>query len=381
MGRFFSKVLSVSLVAGALYGAGCHPPEPCVDMTGCPDDMKSSADLSGPPADMTMVPVDMTKPPEDMAKPPGDMAGPPADMTGPPADMTGPPRDMTGPPADMTGPPADMTGPPADMTGPPRDMAGMPGDMSMPPTDMSMPPRDMSMPAGGIGAPCTDDSQCMVGPSKKCWKSNVLNNMANPPTPGGYCSSGCATNADCGSGNTCVDIGAGKYCLAGCNNATTCRNPGYACSYYGGAGVCFPDTIFDCDPKAAGTCTEAGTGKMGGCLRGAFENKGNCSATCSVGAGACAPKDGAARQCNYVDNTNTSNRDVFKGTICLETISTTAGDGAACNFVNDCKDGFQCDKTSNTCKQLCGKGGMPACSMGMCQDAFMTPAMGAGICR
>src|SRR5262249_2159920 len=143
----------------------------------------------------------------------------------------------------------------------------MPGDMAMK-GDMSM-PGDMAMKGdmsgtdggrmGGIGDPCTADTDCAAGPMPSCWKSNVLNNPGNPATPNGYCSSKCTTETDCGTGGHCVNLGAAKYCLKMCSDATTCRHPGYACAFYGPDGVCYPDTIFDCNPKmGTGTCTEAG---------------------------------------------------------------------------------------------------------------------------
>jgi len=254
---------------------------------------------------------------------------------------------------------------------PPRDMA-MPGDMSM--------PGDMASPMGRIGDPCTADSACMGGPTPKCWKTNVLDSPMAPPTPNGYCTSACTADSDCGSGARCVSIGTAKYCLAACNNATTCRKPGYACSFVAG-GVCFPDTIYDCDPKSPmGTCTEPGTMKAGGCIRGAYEDKGNCQATCTVGTGTCADRPmGVKRQCVFYNGQ--ANGDAFKGALCYTSVPTPKMPGTACTYVNECTDGYQCDTLDRKCRQLCVQGGMPACTTGMCADAFMSMAMGPGICR
>lgn len=389
MGRFVSRVLCTTFLAtfiggtlgGALFSGGCdnHPPK--MDMA------EGMEDMSTPKPDMATPPnPDLSTPPADMAKIPdmsggGDMAGTP-DLAGP-KDMSGMPVDMSGMPVDMSGMPVDMSGMPADMSGMPRDMSGMPVDMTGMPVDMAT-GADMGMPmTGGIGDPCTDDTGCKVGPAPKCWKANVLNNTANPPTAGGYCSAACTADAQCGSGNRCVNLGmAGSYCLAGCNNATTCRHPGYACSYYDTAGICFPDTRLDCDPKAAmGACTEAGTGKAGGCLRQAYENKGVCQASCTIGTGTCAALGGVNRQCIYLDASKTTAMDNWKGAICIQSPATPTNPGDPCTFLNECKDGYQCDNASSTCQQLCVKGGMPACAMGVCADAFMTPATGPGICR
>jgi hypothetical protein len=215
-----------------------------------------------------------------------------------------------------------------------------------------------------------------------CWKSNVLNNPGNPATPNGYCSSKCTMESDCGMGAHCVNLGAAKYCLKMCSDAMTCRHSGYACAFYGGDGVCYPDVIFDCDPTMA-TCTEAGTGKTGGCLRGAFENKGNCSASCNVGAGNCADMPmGAKRECVYFDMSRDGFMDAYKGLICVHQVAMPKATGASCTFVNECVDGDECDPADGMCHVMCVKGGMPGCAMGMtCADDLMSPAMGPGLCK
>lgn len=357
LGKHLHKFLTVASLLGALNLAGCPGPMPMpdggVDMA-IPGDMATQPDMTCDPASGGCPPVDMAKPGDmamgDMAKP-GDMAmgdmAKPSDMAMPPGDMAG--RDMATPMFDMT----------------------RPGDMSM-------------MVMGAVGSPCTDDMQCTGGPAPKCWKANVLNNAMNPATPGGYCSSTCMTDAQCGGGARCVDFGpGGKNCLAGCSNATTCRKPSYACRFNEGAGVCFPDSVFDCDPSTTGACTETGTGKMGGCMRGAYENKGTCVAGCTIGAGTCAAgPSGAKRQCVYVDTTVGTYKDKWKGATCLNSPATAVMPGGACSYSDDCTDGYQCDGASGTCKQLCVSGGMPACGMGMCSDAFKTmPASSPGMCR
>ena len=373
MSNRFGRFVLLSMAGSALYFVtGCGHHEPCKDMAS-PPDMTSPMDDMANPRDMAMC-----NPATDPGCVPVDMANPPRDMTDPPRDMTDPPRDMTDPPRDMTDPPRDMVMPPVDMTDPPRDMT-TPRDMATPPMDMSM-PGDMAGPMGRIGDPCTADSGCMGGTTPKCWKTNVLDNPMAPPTPNGYCTSACSADTDCGAGARCVSIGAAKYCLAACNNATTCRKPGYACSFVAG-GVCFPDTIYDCDPKSPmGTCTEPGTMKAGGCIRGAYEDKGNCQATCTVGMGTCADKPmGTKRQCVFYNGQ--ASGDAFKGALCYASVATPKMPGASCTYINECTDGYQCDGLDRKCHQLCVQGGMPACTSGMCADAFMSMAMGPGLCR
>lgn len=221
--------------------------------------------------------------------------------------------------------------------GPVVDMGGMPSDLALPASDMAGQPNDMSQViVGNIGQPCTIDIECTVGPSPKCWKNYVLNNVANPPTLGGYCSSTCTTDAQCGIGNRCVDLGPGGFCLASCSNATTCRHPGYACSYYDTEGICFPNSRLDCDPRAAtGACRERDTGKAGGCLRQAYENQGICAASCTVGPGTCTAISGYSRQCIYLDATKTTAMDIWKGAICFQSPATPHNAGDPCTLLNN----------------------------------------------
>jgi hypothetical protein len=249
-------------------------------------------------------------------------------------------------------------------------------------TDMTMTTDGGMMGMGGIGDSCTADSDCKAGTMPSCWKANVFNNTANPATPGGYCSSACSADTDCGAGGKCVSFGASKACLKTCSDATTCRHPGYACSFVAG-GVCFPDTIYDCNPKTGmGTCTETGTGKSGGCLRQAFEDKGTCSATCNVGAGTCADKPmGTKRQCIYLDASKNGFSDTYKGLICVQQMAMPKMTGASCTYLNECVDGDECSPIDGKCHVMCVKGGMPACAMGMCSDDFASGTGGAGVCR
>lgn len=376
-----------SLLSAVLVVAACHHEPPGPD-GGTNTDMTAETDMAVPPVDLAPCnPADPACPQPDMAKPPGDMAHPPGDMANPPTDMVTPPTDMVTPPADMTKPPTDMITPPADMTTPPTDMP-KPTDMITPPADMST-PADMTTPPtdggtgmAGIGDPCTADGDCKVGASPTCWKSNVLNNTANPATTGGYCSAKCTADADCGSGNKCIAFGpTDKYCLKGCADATTCRHPGYACAFIG-SGVCYPDSIYDCDPTAGtGTCTEAGSGKAGGCLRQAYENKGVCQASCTIGAGTCADLGGRKRQCIYYDMTRDGFSDTYKGLICAQQVASPKATGAMCSYLNECVDGDECDPIDGTCHVMCGKSGSPACAMGTCQDDLMSPSGSAGLCR
>jgi hypothetical protein len=67
-------------------------------------------------------------------------------------------------------------------------------------------------PPADLGDACADDAACSVGP---CLDE-----------PGGYCSAGCGSDADCGADDVCVD----GRCWEGCATQANCTRPGYFCT-------------------------------------------------------------------------------------------------------------------------------------------------------
>lgn len=398
----------------ALVVAGCGNNPPAEDL-GAPVDQREAVDLRGAASDLEgdLAPeADLRGPvvtpdlwtSDDRTTPP-DLAGPtdlavPADLAVPwdlatPLDLATPidlatPVDL-GPPGDLAGP-GDLPPPPdfpmlpdlpmmVDLATP-RD-GGPDGSCAVtpPPTvDFAVPPSGKMIPAGNVGSACTMNADCKQGTgTKSCWKTNLFNNPMYYATPGGYCSATCTTDADCGPGNFCVDFGGpGQACLAGCEDAVTCRHPGYACWYLGGASsACFVTAGLDCNPKLA-TCT-TGAGDPGGCGRVTIEDDpgGICQPTCKVG-DSCAD---STTQCLYIDYTQYG--DGFRGMACISSSATPAMPGDPCTYENDCIDGYQCDNRAggtNRCVKLCDLGGAaPRCAAGStCTKAFATCE--AGLC-
>jgi hypothetical protein len=81
-----------------------------------------------------------------------------------------------------------------------------------------------------VGGRCTTNTDCV----DRC--------MTGAEFPGGYCTVGCASHADCPGGSVCVASGGG-VCLAACHLPADCKAFGvdYACalrtSEAGGPGV------------------------------------------------------------------------------------------------------------------------------------------------
>jgi len=265
-----------------------------------------------------------------------------------------------------------------------------------------------------IGGPCTIDTNCTEGTKPVCFKKTLFNKTGLLPTAGGYCSSTCTSDADCGSDSHCENFGTlGGACLANCMSATDCRTPGYAC--FGSFGGCFPDGNLTCDPSAGdGTCT---LGKLaGGCVRSALGtgNTGQCRESCEVGVGTCAADTNGPRHCVFSDGTHDSTQaatgDKFKGGLCDGVVTNpgpiaddvdcnyiAAGQTTGAHYIDVCVDGSECwtkffgTTADEKCHKLCYKnnmvpaspdggtnfadGGMPAgaCPAGKtCEDRFGT---------
>ncbi len=260
-------------------------------------------------------------------------------------------------------------------SGPAQDLGvdGMMHDLATP----------IDMAGGQIGAACKATSDCIAGTMPVCFTKYFDNKTTNVQTPGGYCSSKCTQDSDCGSsGATCVDFGAeGKFCIAGCMQATDCRSPGYACFFNLG---CFPNTNLNCDPTMNNGVCQFSSTKPGGCVRQAVGTgkTGQCYEQCAAGVDTCAPFIGFTRHCQIDDErTNitdgSSTGDKWVGPICLYDPTGIApiADGQECLYNNNgmmvhysdiCVDGDECYLTGkapagmgfdsagdNKCHQLC----------------------------
>jgi hypothetical protein len=259
--------------------------------------------------------------------------------------------------------------------------------------DMSVIGPDMASP-GLVGDPCTSTTQCHEGTTPVCWTTTLFNETNKLVTPGGYCSSACTTNSDCGSGK-CVSEGSsdGSWCLAACTTPSACRT-GYAC-FRADGGFCFPSQNLSCDPTAGdGTCT-GNTPEPGACERLAFGSgkTGECYDGCRPGVGTCSTLNGVARQCTVLDYANDSDGDKFVGPVCDSPNGKNAI-GAEClyngtDYIDACVDGAACYLTEvsangdNKCHQLCipGDGG-DSCTTGSCTDVWgiFSSANPAGLC-
>lgn len=126
-----------------------------------------------------------------------------------------------------------------------------------------------------VGATCTADADCNGG-------AGLCITEAELGWTGGYCTSGCVTDADCGPANHCGPDG---LCLQNCTDNTDCR-PDYECYDPD------DDTVLECSPVGSGTgaigdpCSsfaDCGGGQAGYCgteLSGYLN--GWCSQDCAV---------------------------------------------------------------------------------------------------
>lgn len=254
---------------------------------------------------------------------------------------------------------------------------------------------DLAIPSGSIGAPCAKTADCTTGKAPVCWVNNILEDPGNLRTPGGYCSSACTDDNDCGGQGLCQAItGTVKYCVAKCAFAGYCRAlEGYGCFILGkSAGYCYPASSLLCNPTQIdpgtnnGTCP--GADPPSGCLRRTFEDRGECRALCQAGASTCASQNGVQQHCVYIDSTKDGSglqtRDTFKGLICLPLSKAPKSDGATCQYFDECGDGYQCNLTKggdSKCRPLCIVGVQGACNApATCKDVFGAGTGKPGLC-
>ena len=255
---------------------------------------------------------------------------------------------------------------------------------------------DLALTPGAIGSACTRNSDCtLTGGTPTCWATNVLADPGNLPTPGGYCTTPCSVDADCGSQGTCQTVSQGaKYCLASCFTANVCRyQQRYACFILGPAkGYCYPSNRLSCNPTqidpGTGNGTCPGSSPPAACIRRAFEDLGECLNTCTPGSGTCPAVGGIIQHCVYVNQTYDAagqpTRDKFKGTACFPLSATPKQIGESCTYLDECADGLQCNNGPSgdkKCHPLCTVGAPGSCPTGQtCNDSFAAGRGNPGLC-
>jgi hypothetical protein len=254
---------------------------------------------------------------------------------------------------------------------------------------------DLQMTPGSIGASCKMSTDCTTGTTPTCWASNVLSDSGNLPTAGGYCTSPCTTDTDCKGQGFCLDVGGGaKYCLEGCIGPNICRTQQrYACFILGtNKGYCYPSTRLSCNPTqidpGTGNGTCPGASPPAACIRRAFEDLGECLATCTVGTGTCSSVGGVLQHCVYVnqgyDAAGRTTRDTFKGAACFPVAASPKQLGDPCSYYDECADGLECNvgpSGDKKCHSLCIVGAQGSCAANqMCADSFAAGRGNPGLC-
>jgi hypothetical protein len=145
----------------------------------------------------------------------------------------------------------------------------------------------------------------------------------------------CATNADCGFGNTCSGGTYGTCSAQSCKTAADCGDPKFTCTST--LGTCGCKTNADCAAMSAGTCNGAVAGKCG-----CFSNA-DCAAmgagTCSGGQqGTCTA--GNSSTCNQNSDCNTN--------LCVGGSVGQCVMNGQCAHNHDCASG-SCNKTTGVC--------------------------------
>ena len=114
-------------------------------------------------------------------------------------------------------------------------------------SDATAPPPSGS---GGVGDPCTVDTDCVDPPDLMCMRDGV----AGVSFPGGFCTKACGEGEDpppdeCGSEGVCATLSmsgggigvSGQFCTTSCESTADCRaSEGYTCRTILSFGVCGP---------------------------------------------------------------------------------------------------------------------------------------------
>ena len=229
------------------------------------------------------------------------------------------------------------------------------------------------LPADTAGKECSDNGDC--GPGTCAMMVQGLDGM-QAMAPGGYCMGACATDADCGSGGSCVQAGFGMMgmglCYKDCMADTDCRE-GYVCGPMTMTCRPAPHTDQLGDDVAGDECSADGDCAGGTCLtmRGMTAlPDGYCSGACRedshCGAGGvCRPPQGGGvvGSC-YATCTDDGDctRDGYR-------CRNIGGDLMGCNPAPD-------PLPSNTAGKACAADGDCGGAMGSC--ATMLPAAAGG---
>ncbi len=223
-----------------------------------------------------------------------------------------------------------------------------------------------------VGHTCTAAGDC-GGTNPKC-----VTTLGTIPAPGGYCeNTPCANDNDCGGLGFCATMS--NLCLGACMGKGTCQqvNPNNRCFFWSdgsSSGACLPSALSTCNPTQNGTCNNTNL-----CGRSGFDDVGSCYTACTFGAACPNDAQGNPQGCYYVndrvDVNGNPTSDLAQGLACLFRAN-TLGINQACDFINDCAMGYECDfylkSGAKVCKQMCRKAnGNADCTQGgTCQDAF-----------
>jgi hypothetical protein len=212
------------------------------------------------------------------------------------------------------------------------------------------------LPDQTAGKECSTNEDCATGICLRVFAAGF--GGENMEAPGGYCSTTCTANADCGAGGTCSGAfaGAGGRCLKSCSAASDCRE-GYRCvnalgmPVAGGAGMQDPTGgllgASACEPIPA--TTQLADGIVGA----------PCTGAADCGAGRCQTgNEMMMYPGGYCTGACLQDSDCGANGSC--TLPLTGGAGTCyrgCQSDKDCREGYRCRLNGNL--QQCVPGAAP----------------------
>jgi hypothetical protein len=239
------------------------------------------------------------------------------------------------------------------------------------------------LPTANTGGSCTSAIDC-GGTAPTC----ITKDSNGIVWPGGYCTSKCnptkndpntGVNVSCPGSGTCIGYGVTGLCEATCTNMSgtmPCTRMGYSCFQ-----SCEPSAESECNPTVHGSCPQDGgsvhyvvdlgmevrAGRT--CFRIGADDVGACGDSCNPFVQDCGLDQNGDPQGCY------ATADTGEG-ICVTHLPASQGDGALCNYLNDCDAGFGCHPggvgMAGTCRAYCGGPNAVTCVGATCSDLSPT---------
>jgi hypothetical protein len=216
----------------------------------------------------------------------------------------------------------------------------------------------LSLPARTAGKACAQDADCVNGScAHQVLNGTALLGATSADAPGGYCTAGCLTNAECGEGGACLGAGQATgaagggtsrgLCYASCPATDSCRE-GYRCISSFGAPISAPNGV-------NGSCRPAPvTDKLPDSVVGSM-----CSVDDDCSGGSCMLTDMFSANMSGYPGGYCTGRCLEDADCGVAGVCSPALLGGAGTCYRKCEDDSDCDREGYRCRTPAGANLMP----------------------